>query len=172
MIREDELVDSTAIVIDVFLATSTIGFLLEKNYEPIYVTKSIGDAEDLANTFIKRPFMLGELYANPVAGFTYPDSSLIKQAQGQEVAIISSTNGTVAIEAAKSAGNLYLSSLINGHILAKELENNNDESPIIIICSGNAGGFSLEDFVGAGQIIHYLIQENNYDLSESAILAL
>lgn len=172
LIRQEELIDCIAVVIDVFLATSTIAFLLDKQYGAVYATKNVTQAQQLANQLNDPPLLLGEINGDPVEGFLYPDSSLIQEARQSQSAIISSTNGTVAIEQAKHAAALYTSSLINGHIVAEEISNLSTDSSIVIICSGNAGSFSSEDFIGAGQIVEYLTEHHTYDLSDSAAVAL
>lgn len=177
VITQKELVDSpllkncTAVVIDVFLATSTIACLLENRFNPVYAVK-----DDIAASEIgkhqHRPFLLmGELYGDKIENFDYPDPTVIKKDFTQKGAIICSTNGTIAVEKAKEAKLLYASSLLNGHRVAEQISQQCDNSSIIIICAGNAGRFSLEDFVGAGHIIDYLIKYGDYSLSDSAKLA-
>lgn len=172
VVRANDLVGCVAVVIDVFLATSTISFLLNKQYEEVYATQSIEDAERLYEQLGNSPLLLGELNGNLVEGFNYPDPSLLESATQVTTAIISSTNGTVAIEKSTNAKRLYISSLTNGHVIAEELQGLKGDDSIVIVCSGNAGSFSLEDMVGAGQLIHKIMQYKNYNLSDSAIVAL
>ena len=172
VIRENDLTNCTAVVIDVFLATSTIAFLLDRNYTSVYAKATIDAARDFADSLQEEVLLLGEVNGFPVDGFVYPDPSAIKPTSFPKAAVFRSTNGTVAIESSKNAINLYTSSLVNGHVIAQWLHEQNDESSIVLICSGNAGSFSLEDFVGAGQIVAHLVSKGEYDLSDAAITAL
>ncbi len=170
-VNENQLNDCIAVVIDVFLATSTIAFLLNKNYHPIYAVMDQDSALAVA-AIQKGPYLLlGETKGKSIQGFEYPDPSRIVPCQNQQAAIICSTNGTKAIQKAKNAKRLYISSLVNGHAIAEKLHAQTDDSSILLICSGNDNRFSLEDFVGAGQIIDYLMSKGDYVLSDSSKLA-
>ncbi|NWQ42781.1 2-phosphosulfolactate phosphatase [Bacillus sp. EB106-08-02-XG196] len=177
MITQKELVDSemirncTAVVIDVLLATSTITYLLKKGYEPVYAVKDALSALDIVKKQ-KSPYLLmGEWQGESIANFHYPDPTLIETTRIKRPAIICSTNGTIAIEKAKQAKVLYVSSLINGHRVSEQIRQRADGSSIILICSGNAGRFSMEDFIGAGQIIDHLTRNNVFELSDASRLA-
>lgn len=170
-INEQMLEGCTAVVIDVFLATSTIAFLLEHKYGPIYAVKDSKRALELASRQDGPYLLLGETKGEAIEGFQFPDPCLIETTEQQKAAIICSTNGTRAIEKAKKAKVLYISSLVNGHLIAKRIHEQTDQSSIVLICSGNDDRFSMEDFVGAGQIIEHLINKGEYSLSDSSKLA-
>lgn len=176
VITQKELVDSelirncTAVVIDVLLATSTIVSLLENKYEPVYAVKDSATALELARQQ-EHALLLGEWYGERIEGFEYPDPTLLTKPGEGIPAIICSTNGTIAIEKAKYAKSLYISSLVNGHRVAKLIGEQENQSSIVLVCSGNAGRFSMEDFVGAGHIVDHLTQKQEYLLSDSAKLA-
>lgn len=171
LVEPIQLLDCTAVVIDVFLATSTIAFLLENNYEPIYAMEDVESAKDFAALQTEPYILLGEAKGESVEGFLYPDPTLIEQSQQRKSAIICSTNGTRAIEKAKEAKTLYISSIVNGHLIAQRLHEQDDGSSIVLICSGNDNRFSMEDFVGAGQIIDHLMTKGNYSLSDVSKVA-
>ncbi|WP_198038649.1 2-phosphosulfolactate phosphatase [Planococcus lenghuensis] len=170
-VDEQKLAGCTAVVIDVFLATSTIAFLLTNNYEPIYTVKDSEHALALASWLEEPYILLGETRGKCIEGFQYPDPCLIKFVQEKKAAIICSTNGTRAIESAKKAKILYISSLVNGHKVAEHISMQTDDSSIVLICAGNDDRFSMEDFVGAGQIIDRLLKGEEYALSDAAKLA-
>jgi 2-phosphosulfolactate phosphatase len=177
VITQKELVDSdlirkcTAVVIDVFLATSTIANLIENNYNPVYAVEDMGKALSLGAQLNKPYLLLGEWNGKKLNGFQYPDPSCIRKPEKNEAVIICSTNGTIAIEKSKGATRVYTSSLVNGQKVAEHIHSQNDKSSIILICSGNAGRFSMEDFVGAGQLVDHLVQKGEYSLSDSARMA-
>ncbi|MDQ0163598.1 2-phosphosulfolactate phosphatase [Aeribacillus alveayuensis] len=169
LVDPKRLIDRNAVVIDVFLATSTITFLLKYGYEPILTASDAKHALHIKKHENLSGLMLGEHNGDIIPGFEFPDPSLLKNTLKAQSALICSTNGTKAIEVAKSAKRLYLSSLINGHVVAETLHTStNKEDSIVLICSGNGGRFSLEDFVGAGQIVHHLLEKGNYSLSDSS----
>jgi 2-phosphosulfolactate phosphatase len=177
VIMQKELVDSdmirncTAVVIDVLLATSTITYLLEKGYEPVYAVKDALSALDIIKKQ-KIPYLLmGEWQGESIKNFHYPDPTLIETTKIKRPAIICSTNGTIGIEKAKQAKALFASSLINGHTVSEQIRQQDDGSSIVLICSGNAGRFSMEDFIGAGQIVYHLTRKDVFELSDASRMA-
>lgn len=170
-VDKEKLKDCTAVVLDVFLATSTILFLLKNNYEPIYAVSDSESALALKVTINGPLLLLGETKGKSIEGFNYPDPSKIKYSNIPSTAIICSTNGTKAIKKAQRANVLFISSLVNGHMVANKIHNLQDSSSILLICSGNDNRFSIEDFVGAGQIVNHLMSKDQYELSDSAKLA-
>lgn len=170
-VAEEKLKGCTAAVIDVLLATSTIAFLLENNYEPIYAVRDSDQAIKLAKHQNESHILLGETKGESIQGFQYPDPCLIQLNDDKQAAIICSTNGTIAIEKASKANVLFISSLVNGHLIAERIHLQEDDSSIVLICSGNDDRFSMEDFIGAGQIVEHLTQKGSYSLSDSSKLA-
>lgn len=170
-VAEEKLTACTAIVIDVFLATSTIAFLLENNFEPIYAVEDSECAIELSKKQSEPHILLGEKKGESLPGFGYPDPGLIRQSDEKKGAIICSTNGTIAIEKASKSKTLFISSLVNGHLIAEQIHLQQDNSSIVLICSGNDNRFSMEDFIGAGQIVEHLMIKGDYDLSDSSKLA-
>lgn len=170
-VAEEKLKGCTAVVIDVFLATSTIAFLLENNFEPIYAVRDSDQAVELSKKHSEPHILLGETKGESIQGFQYPDPCLIKLNDDKQAAIICSTNGTIAIEKASKANVLFISSLVNGHLIAKRIHLQEDASSIVLVCSGNDDRFSMEDFIGAGQIVEHLSRKASYELSDSSKLA-
>lgn len=170
-VNEDKLYGCTTAVIDVFLATSTISFLLEQNYETVYAVKDSDSAIELARGLSGEVLLLGETKGESIEGFQYPDPCLIKPSAGGVQAVICSTNGTRAIEKAINSKRMYISSLVNGHLIAEQIHQEQDSSSIVLICSGNDDRFSMEDFIGAGQIINHLMKKGNYVLTDASKMA-
>lgn len=170
-VSEDKLSGCSAAVIDVFLATSTIAFLLKNEYEPVYAVKDSEAALELSELQTGAFILLGETKGESIEGFQYPDPCLIETAAEKHSAIICSTNGTKAIESARGAETLYISSLVNGHLIAERLHGETGDSSIVLVCSGNDNRFSMEDFIGAGQIVEHLMRRGDYQLSDSSKLA-
>ena len=75
--------------------------------------------------------------------------------------IYSSTNGTQAIEKAKTTGEVVLGAFINLKALADWILPQNKN--VIIYCSGWKNSTSLEDTLFAGALTEYLTEVQNYD---------
>ena len=170
-VEESRLQQCTAVVVDVFLATSTITTLLANDIEPVYAVENSKIASQLAETLDCPLLLFGESEGFALDGFLYPDPTLIQKQTIPTQAIICSTNGTRAIQKAKQAKQLYISSLVNGHVVAKVLHSKKDEGSIVIIAAGNNPTFSIEDLTGAGQIVSHLTNLGDYDLTDAALIA-
>lgn len=165
------LTECSAVVVDVFLATTTINTLLAHDIEPVYAVENAEVALQVRHLLSGNTLLFGESFGYAIDDFIYPDPTLITAQLGATQAIICSTNGTKAIQKAKNASQLYISSLANGHAVAKAMHEEQSDRPIVIIASGNDGRFSLEDCVGAGQIIAHLLKLGDYALSDAAYAA-
>ena len=66
----------------------------------------------------------------------------------------STTNGTKAVEMAKSSVNIAIASFANLHVISKWLTDQNKN--IVILCSGWKNTFSLEDTLCAGALVESL----------------
>lgn len=72
---------------------------------------------------------------------------------GKELAY-STTNGTQAVEMAKSSGNIAVAAFVNLHALSQWLVS--QQKNVIILCSGWKNTFSLEDTLCAGALVETL----------------
>src|SRR5699024_5755047 len=142
------------------------------NYQPVYTTDRLEKAIEMRRTSKEDIMLMGEDKGTPVQDFAYPDPTLFEKQPIAQPVVFRSTNGTIAIESAKQAKRLYLSSLVNNHKLAKDLLSNEDDTSIVIICSGNDNRFSMEDFAGAGHLISHLVEAEAFELSDGAKVAL
>ena len=77
--------------------------------------------------------------------------------------VYSSTNGTQAIEKAKTAGEVVLGAFINLKALAQWIVSQNKD--VIIYCSGWKNKVSLEDTLFAGALVECLLESKNYNCS-------
>jgi len=173
LVEEDKIKNNVAVVIDVFLATSTIVMALEKGINGVTTVKDSFLGHSIYKKDIVNNLLMGEKEGELIDGMQYPDPNLLKSEENKYKSslILLTTNGTVAIENSLAAKELYVSSLLNGHSIAKEINRNTNEESIILVCAGNHGRFSLEDFIGAGQIIHHLMNSESgyqYSLSDSS----
>lgn len=170
----------TVVILDILLATSTIVECLATGAKAIYPVATQEDAfnkhQQLIDNQIKESdiFLAGEINALTIKGFLNPTPLELRKVIKEKYLILLTTNGTVAIQQAKKANDIYISSLLNGKSVAAHLIDNHNDTDIDLVCSGSSGHFNLEDFYGAGQLIHYIVEENkneNLTFSDSAIAA-
>lgn len=164
-----------AVVLDVLLATTTIVSALKDgavevipvlNCEEAITYHSQHGTEDL--------ILAGELAAKPVDGFVYPSPGILRKSVPGKVLVLSTTNGTVALRKSSGAREVYIASLLNNPFVAKEIAKDWHDGTIMVVCSGNSGEVSLEDFYGAGHFIDCLmqVQEDEVELTDASLAAL
>jgi 2-phosphosulfolactate phosphatase len=164
--RSDDLVNKTVIVIDVLRATSTMLTALAHGCEAIYPLETVLQVKQLQ---LEQPdwLMGGERSCKRVPGFSFGNSPfdyMDDRIAGKTI-IITTTNGTRAIQKAYRAGTILIASLLNGRACAKEAAALKKD--IIILCSGTQDIFCLEDGICAGQIIeelHMAVQGEGVEL--------
>ncbi|WP_197462226.1 2-phosphosulfolactate phosphatase [Bhargavaea cecembensis] len=170
-IDPEKLKDCVAVVYDVFLATSTILFLLEKNYGPVTAVENEAAARAFRASAQTPAVMIGESEGDPIEDFLYPDPQQIDPADRGERAVFCSTNGTRALEKAKGARELLIGSLLNGRSLAAYITEETESDSIVIVAAGNAGRLSVEDMVGGGHLVDELLKLDEFQLSDAAVIA-
>lgn len=167
-----KIVNCTAVIIDVLLATTTIAALLSHGAKEVIPVMDQMEAHEIAKSLPVDSYILsGESGGYKIDGFINPDPvELINMNLTGKTAIISTTNGTVAIKKSIHAKRILTSSLINGVAVSEKLIQDHDDSAILIICGGSHGRFAIEDFLGAGYLISELLKydEKLWELTDSA----
>ncbi|PGY14267.1 2-phosphosulfolactate phosphatase [Bacillus sp. AFS031507] len=174
-IREEKIADGNkiAVVLDILLATTTIVSALKDGAKEVIPVLHSKEAIELANQYQQDECILaGELDAKPLDGFVYPSPTLIRESINGKTLILSTTNGTVALRKSSSANKVYIASMLNNPAVASSLQKVSEDQTILIICSGNSGEMSLEDFYGAGHLIDCLLKNSEYELTDAAKTAL
>ena len=147
------------IAIDVLRATSSIITALANGAKAVYAVKEIAAALALKE---KHPeaILVGERGGLIIDGFDCGNSPLEfgPQTVAGKTLISCTTNGTAAIEiSAKAESRLFLGAIINSDAVAlKTLQTLPGD--ILILCSGTEGKISMDDIIGAGSIIHRLLE--------------
>jgi len=171
----NKISNCVAVIIDVLLATSTIAAVIHAGAKRVIPVLDDEEAFEVSHsiepndTFI----LAGELGGYPLKGFENPDpEKLLDLDLFGKTLILSTTNGTVAVKKSVNAAAIYTSSLLNGAAVAEKICEDNGNHTVLIICSGSKGRVSVEDLVGAGQLIHELQKNRAWVLSDAASIAL
>jgi len=150
-------------MVDVLRASTTITMALE-NFPEIIPVRSLEDATQLAMQH--NSILAGERDGAVVDGFDVGNSPLdIQKFKGKSL-VLTTTNGTRILEGIK--GKTLIGSFVNAAAVAeKALKIAEDH--IEVVMAGVNGNFVIEDFLGAGEIIFHL---QNQELDEMALAAL
>tara|TARA_B100000686_G_scaffold59877_1_gene64426 strand:- start:14357 stop:15145 length:789 start_codon:yes stop_codon:yes gene_type:complete len=171
--------DVNCAVVDVLRATTTIISSLHNECSEIYpvISKNAAKikARELRKKNIKKKILLaGEKDGKALEGFDLGNSpsNFERKIVGNNILIISTSNGTKAIHAVKEQENVFLFSLANlsataSSIMKPIMKNYN----LLVVCSGREGKYCEEDFIASGLLIKRIISlfnEKEYICSDSA----
>src|SRR5215210_3751089 len=147
----ERLSGATAVVIDVFMATTTLLTILENGARDVYPVAGLQEADGvMAKLDAAWVLRGGEQDAARIEGYDhgpFPEEYAPEAVRDKDVIFVT-TNGTRAIADATPADTVLLGTLRNARALASHLEASGTDS-IYLICAGAGGRFNLEDFLGA-----------------------
>jgi 2-phosphosulfolactate phosphatase len=151
--RSDLFLNRTAIVVDVLRATSTIITALENGSSGVLAVETVCQAKTS-----RQPGDLlgGERFCKKIAGFELGNSPLeyTEEVVGGKRVVLTTTNGTRAIQKSAKAAHLLAGALLNSASCAEAaLRFRRD---LIILCSGTQDEFALEDGLCAGLLVEEL----------------
>lgn len=157
--------NDVTIVVDALRASTTIITALE-NFQSIIPVKNIEDATKLASKNFA--VLAGERGGAAVKGFDTGNSPVEIQNFSGEVLVLTTTNGTRILEGLKSK--VLVGSFVNAKAVAKKALDI-AENHIEVIMAGVNGRFAIEDFLGAGEIISNLQDQELDELALASVLA-
>lgn len=170
-IDSEALKGKVAVVIDMLRATSVITTALYNGAKKVIPVVSVEDAFEKANELKalgEEVLLGGERKALKIDGFDFSNSPLEYKreiVEGKNV-IMSTTNGTRALNLCSKADKVIVASVLNGQAVAKYLEN--EEKEIVFVNSGTNGEFSSDDFMCAGYIISEIRKNKEAELTDIA----
>jgi 2-phosphosulfolactate phosphatase len=169
----ERLPGATAVVLDVFMATTTLLTILENGARNVYPVAGLEEADEVAAKLDPESVLRGgEQDAARIEGYDhgpFPGEYPPEVVANKDVIFVT-TNGTRAVADAESADTVLLGNLRNAPAVARYLEGSETES-IYFVCAGSAGRFTVEDFLGAATILSYMDVEA-WHLNDGAWLAL
>lgn len=161
------------VIFDVLLATSTISTVLAHGAEKVIPVLNEGEARERYNEIKSNCILVGESGGKTIEGFLDPDPTLLIDKVKGKTVILSTTNGTVAIQKGKKAKKLYIGSLLNSKAVVSHILEKYQGETILLVASGAGGVFNVEDFYGTGHFLHNLLSQSNkeWDLTDAAYVA-
>lgn len=149
----------TVAVIDVFRATSVIATALYHGAKRVIPVTTIAEAFAMKEALTDKgviPIIGGERNAIMVDGFNKgnsPYSYTGHDIVGQTI-VLTTTNGTRAINNSRAASHIFIASFINLTAVCEAMINRGKN--IVLVCSGREDNFTLEDFMCAGAMVEYI----------------
>ena len=163
-LHNEDIENKQVVVIDILRATTTMVAAFENG------AKSVVSVEHLEDALLYREqgyLIAGERNGLKVDGFDMgnsPQEFTKNVVEGQNI-VLSTTNGTKAINACSAAKYRYVSSFRNIDAMAKTIIENNLD--VLLFCAGWKDKFNLEDTVFAGALAQQLI-DNGFTTNDDA----
>lgn len=137
--------DETALVVDVLRATTTVAIALDRGADRVHPVKTPDQALKLADHLEaqgRQVVRVGERARGPLEGFVdnSPATLADMDLAGQDV-VMTTTNGTQALLAARPAGTVVAGGLVNAQALIEAL----DGRDVALVASGWMGRPTRDD---------------------------
>lgn len=141
------------VVIDIFRASSSICYGIDNGAHAIIPVSTVDECLSYAG---KGFLLAAERNGEVVEGFDFgnsPYSYTAEKVKGQTV-VLTTTNGTFAIQQAKQADQIVLGSFLNLTSICDWLIA--QEKDVLLLCSGWKNKFNLEDTLFAGAVFNQI----------------
>jgi len=173
----EPLEDTTVVVVDVLRATTTIISALSNGAKEVWPQPSIESARAAHQNIGASSVMGGERQGKIVDGFHHGNSPLEYTAdaiKGKSL-ILATTNGTVAMEACRSADRVLIGAMVNVDAVAEAVF---ECERVCVMCSGTDRIITSEDVCFAGLLLQRVIAKRSKEglppafLTDAANIAL
>ena len=165
----------TVVVLDILFATSSIVAAMAHGAAEVIPTLDGAAARAEAARHPAGSCVLsGELNAETLPGFVHPTPlALLAENLAGKTLVYSTTNGTVAVAKSREADHVYAAALLNGEAVVKHIAQHHGDETVLIVCSGSADNFNLEDFYGAGYLVSLFAQQaQEHEFTDAALAAM
>jgi 2-phosphosulfolactate phosphatase len=174
IVESDLLLGSTAVVIDLLRATTTICHALAAGAKEVYAFQETDDARQLAERLGREHCLLGgERGGIKIDGFDLGNSpaEYTRERIAGKTLVFTTTNGTRAIASCLAADRAFLASLVNLSAVSAAIAE--QETAVNIVCAGTNGELTREDILAAGAIVASLsaMRETNLTWNDDALIA-
>lgn len=157
--EEDGLRDARVAVIDVLRSTTSMCMAMAAGCRRIMAVADLGEVTELVESLGRGRVLLGgEREARPIPGFDLgnsPAEFAAPRLKGANLIMLTG-NGTPALAALRHLRAVAVASLANLGATASWLAG--AERHVVIVCSGQAGRFCLEDSVCAGMLVARILE--------------
>jgi 2-phosphosulfolactate phosphatase len=153
-----ELTGGTAVVIDVLRASTSIVYALEAGAKEIIPCQEVDEARQKAAQFPAGEVLLvGERAGLPIDGFDLSNSpsECTPQLVAGKTIVLTTTNGTRAVLAARHARRVLIGAFVNATAVYEQLLM---EDQVHLICSGTDGQYGEDDVLLAGLLVERLMR--------------
>ncbi len=144
------------VVIDIFRATSSITYGIDNGVEAIIPVATV----ETCASYKGSDFLLAaERNGEVVEGFDFGNSpfAYAKEKVAGKTVVLTTTNGTHAINQSREASRIVIGSFLNLTALCTWLKEQNQS--VFLLCAGWKDKFNLEDTLFAGAVVNRMKQD-------------
>ena len=148
---EDRTVHDVAVVIDVLRATSVMATAIANGANHVITCQEVRQALSWKDKLGQDSLLCGERQCQPIAGFDLGNSpgEYTRDVVGGRSLILTTTNGTRAIQAVQRSRKIITASFLNFTSVVDALAN---AGSVELVCAGTDGRVTGEDVLLAGAI--------------------
>ncbi len=161
---------SSAVVIDILRASSTIVTALAHGASAIYPCLEIEEARQV-KAGLNGALVGGERGGKPISGFDCSNSPADysqDRVEGRPV-VFTTTNGTRALSHVSDCQEVLVGAFLNLSALCDRLQS---RSHLLLLCAGTNGAITREDVLFAGAVADRLMTESpNHSVNDETMLA-
>jgi len=160
--------NEVAVVVDVLRATSVMATALQNRAREVITCMEIDEVWQLGAVDRPRRLLCGERFCKPISGFDLgnsPGDYSVPIVSGKTL-VMTTTNGTRALNAARDAKLVYAAAFVNLSAIAKRVKR---DERVTIICAGTDGEETDEDILFAGALTAKLIELQGDDVVVDAM---
>ncbi len=151
--------EATCVVFDVLRATSTMLTALAQGARRIYPVTTVAEARELRRTRLPGALLGGERGGVRIEGLDLGNSprEYTREVVSDREVIMTTTNGTVALQACAAASVVYAGALLNLEAQATAIERQMPRPKrLLLVCAGSGAEFALEDGLAAAALLFRL----------------
>lgn len=166
------------VVVDILRATTSIVAALANGARAVVPAGATDEAIRIAQNLKDDVLLAGERKGERISGFALGNSPLemTREVVAGKTLVMSTTNGTVAIQAAEDGTPVLIGAATNfSAAVAQARAAFEAAGEIAILCAGRERMFALEDAYAAGRFAHALIPEGmrrHVDFNDAGVAAL
>ena len=167
--------DKSVVVIDVLRSSTSTCAALMAGARGVIPTAGPGEAAEMWTRIgTDMAVLAGERDNQRIENFQLGNSptEFTADSVGGKYVVMTTTNGTAIFGMAQKAALVLCGGLVNVSSVAAHIAS--EERDLLIVCAGHHGGFSIEDTLCAGMLIHLLSTEHKtkVQLNDAGSLAL
>ena len=146
---------STAVVIDVLRATTTLTVALAAGAASVHTAATVAEARAMGES-LPGALLCGERHGRVIPGFDLGNSPFeyTRTRVAGKALVFASTNGSQALRLAAAARRLFVGAFVNASAVAARVA---AESDVTLVASGKLGEPAIEDVACAGWIARALL---------------